>query len=91
METTEWVVDLGDEYEHELVDGGDVIWGADEYIPVVTSDAPPYGGPYEVTPATYEQTLDTDGTFMRDDVTIHEVPYYKTTNDSGGYTFSILS
>lgn len=91
METTEWEVELAEQYEHELIEDGAVIWGADEYIAVVDSDAPEYDGPYEVTPTSQEQTLDTNGMLMRDDVTVHQVPYYETTNESGGYTFSILS
>ena len=91
METTEWTVELGETHEHDLVDDGAVTWGADEYIQVVGSDAPEYGGPYEVTPTSSEQTLDTDGMLMREDVTVHEVPYHETTNESGGYTISILS
>ena len=51
----------------------------------------PYTGTYEVTPTAHEQYLDTSQKFLRDDVTVHKVPYYETTNESGGYTVSILS
>lgn len=48
-----------------------------------------YGGPYEVTPSTLEQTLPTINKVMALDVTVHEIPYYETTNESGGYTVII--
>lgn len=68
-----------------------VEWGASEYMPVVGTDAPDYDGPYEVTPTAEEQVLGTSRHLMREDVTVHEVPYHETTNESGGYTVSILS
>ena len=51
----------------------------------------PYDGPYEVTPTDYEQFLDTAGKSMRSEVTVHKVPYQEASNESGGYTVSILS
>ena len=45
-----------------------------------------YDGVYDITPTVEEQTLETRGKKMRDDVTILEIPYYTTTNLSGGYT-----
>lgn len=51
----------------------------------------PYEGLYEVIPTDYEQCLDTSGKVMRDDVTVHKVPYAETSNESGGFTVSILS
>lgn len=50
-----------------------------------------YAGPYEVTPTSHEQSLDTADKHMRRDVTIHKVPYYETSNEGGGVTVSILS
>lgn len=47
---------------------------------------PVYSGPYEMTPKTYSQTLDTASRVMQQDVVFHEIPYYETTNLSGGYT-----
>lgn len=47
------------------------------------SDFPIYDGAYEVTPRSYEQILDTDRKLMLDDVTVHEIPYYETSNTSG--------
>lgn len=42
-----------------------------------------YGGPYEVTPRRAEQVLATEALTMREDVVVHEIPYYETTNPSG--------
>lgn len=47
------------------------------------SDFPIYDGAYEVTPRSYEQVLDTDRKLMLDDVTVHQIPYYETSNTSG--------
>lgn len=51
----------------------------------------PYDGAYEVTPTASEQSLPTRDRLMRGDVTVHKVPYFETSNESGGYTISILS
>ena len=51
----------------------------------------PYGGSYEVTPTSGEQVLPTHARTMRDDLTVHAVPYHSVSNESGGYTVSILS
>lgn len=53
--------------------------------------ANPYTGSYEATPTAYEQSLPTSGKTMTRNVTIHKVPYAETTNESGGFTVSILS
>ena len=46
-----------------------------------------YGGPYEVTPKAWdEQTLETNGKLMADDVTVFRVPYYETSNLFDGKT-----
>ena len=50
---------------------------------------PVYSGEYEITPTSYEQELETSGLRMRDDVVVHEIPYFETTNPSGGYTVII--
>lgn len=46
----------------------------------------PYMGPYEATPKVTEQVLATKNKRMVDDVTIYEIPYHETSNQSGGYT-----
>lgn len=42
-----------------------------------------YEGPYEVTPTRSEQLLACHAKTMRHDVTVHEIPYYQTTNPYG--------
>ena len=59
----------------------------------ISGGGPPaeyYPGPYEVTPAVYEQSLQTARLMMRDDVTVHEIPYAETSNVYGT-TVSIAS
>ena len=51
----------------------------------------PYAGEYEITPTTSEQTLATKRKLLRDDVTVHSIPYVETTNEQGGFTVSIAS
>ena len=44
----------------------------------------PYSGSYEVTPKAYdEQILETAHKYLTQDVTVHEVPYYVTSNPLG--------
>ena len=50
---------------------------------------PPYTGDYEVTPAFVEQTLNTMGKSMSDNVTVHQIAVTRTTNPYGGQTVLI--
>lgn len=46
-----------------------------------------YEGPYEITPKAWlDQTLETEGLLMTDDVTVFKVPYYETSNLFDGKT-----
>lgn len=49
----------------------------------------PYEGDYIVTPKVDQQKLDTKDAIMRDDVTILAIPYFETSNNSGGNTVYI--
>lgn len=49
----------------------------------------PYEGSYEMTPRLYEQTLETRGKMMSDDMTIYEIPVTYTTNPTGSKTVVI--
>ena len=51
----------------------------------------PFTGSYEVTPTMGEQVLPTRAKTMREDVTVHAVPFTQTTNESGGYTAIIAA
>lgn len=54
---------------------------------IVAGGAPPYNGAYEVTPQPYtDVVLPTRDKLMLNNVTVHEIPYFTTTNDKGGYT-----
>lgn len=55
----------------------------------VESEYPFYTGAYHVKPSQDEQTLHTAQKVMTGDVTVEEIPYYETTNESGGYTVII--
>lgn len=49
----------------------------------------PYAGSYEVTPKVDGQTLSTKGRVMTDDVTVHPIPFFNVSNNSGGRTVYI--
>lgn len=58
------------------------------FYPVGTSGEI-YTGVYEVTPRTYEQSLDTNNKIMLDDVTVFKIPFSKVSNIYNGYTVNI--
>lgn len=64
-------------------------WGADEYVPMVSTTYPDYEGEYRVTPRLAPQTLATTDRVMRADVEVEGIPSYRTTNVGGGYTVVI--
>lgn len=54
------------------------------------SFAPIYDGSYEITPLAFTETImETEGKRMADDVSVSAIPYFETTNESGGYTVII--
>ena len=54
------------------------------------SELPRYSGTYEVTPqAIGSTTLETAQTFVESDIVVKQIPYYQTSNDSGGDTVYI--
>lgn len=49
-----------------------------------------YHGSYSVTPMAYvDQLLRTSNKIMEDDLVVEKIPTHKTTNEAGGYTFTI--
>ena len=58
---------------------------------ILVASFPDYEGTYEVTPTMGEQVLPSRARTMRDDVTVHAIPYTQTTNESGGYTAIIAA
>lgn len=57
----------------------------------VSDSVPTYVGTYEVTPSSTQTVLKTAQKKMRDDVTIHPIPYYDVSNTAGGRTIYISS
>ena len=50
----------------------------------------PYIGTYEVVPDVYQaQVLDTENKLLSNNVKVHKIPQYETSNPSGGYTLII--
>lgn len=57
---------------------------ADVVTKLTYSNAEMYDGAYEVTPRAFdEQVLATRDKQMADDVTVHRVPYFETSNENG--------
>ena len=50
------------------------------------ASVPGYAGEYEITPTMSEQVFQTRSRKMSGDLTVHAIPYTKTTNPAGGYT-----
>ncbi len=48
-----------------------------------------YYGPYKVRPTVEDQNLPTKDKLLRKNVDVEAIPYYETTNESGGYTVII--
>ena len=62
---------------------GNISLGA---IEIVKRDLPNYEGDYEATPSVREQVFPTKDRSMREDFVVHKIPYFETSNPSGGYT-----
>lgn len=78
-------VSAGEEVQLRVDGEGDLALGLGE--PFISAGAEEYEGPYQVRPSPHgSQVLETRYRLMADDVTVEEIPYYKTTNESGGYT-----
>lgn len=91
--STAYCIDTGKRYMFEKT--------TDTWYPVVSGNADGagvpseteyYAGSYEVTPsASTVQTLPTANKFMKSNLTIEEIPYAETDNDSEGITVSIAA
>lgn len=62
---------------------------ADNYIWVKSGEEQSYSGDYTIVPKLHDISLNTAGKWMIDDLTVTQIPTYKTTNTSGGYTVVI--
>lgn len=56
---------------------------------VVINEYEDYGGEYAVTPTVAGETLPTKDKVMRDDLEVRPIPFYETSNNSGGTTVYI--
>ena len=54
-----------------------------------TTNVTNYEGEYEVTPTVDGKILHTQHRYMREDVTIHAIPFFEVSNPSGGNTIYI--
>lgn len=81
LDTLQGRVENGSEI-YGRVESGGVLIGS---VGFPKCDYPPlYRGEYDVIPKAHiMQTLETDGKTMEDDVRVHEIPYYETSNVSG--------
>lgn len=49
-----------------------------------------YKGSYQVAPLPLvDQVLRTEGKVMEENLVVEQIPFHKTSNDAGGYTFTI--
>lgn len=60
--------------------------GSEEVKIVHESPYPVYTDEISVTPSVGEQVLRTSNHLLKQDITVGAIPYFTTTNPSGGYT-----
>lgn len=87
--TYELVVTERDVTELDVIEHDSSQWSDDEYVKVVSVDAPTYEGPYEATPSWSEQTFDTANHLMLDDFAIRSIQQLEVSNTAGGLTLTI--
>lgn len=61
----------------------------EQYGGINVNPAPEYEGEYEVIPKVIEQKLPTANKLLTEDIKIKEIPYFETSNTSGGHTVFI--
>lgn len=78
---------IGNEFDCECSLGETLNGEYGVFYTIHDTDTPIYDGAYDVIPMAYvSQILPTQGKVMRGNVTVHEIPFYQTSNPSGGYT-----
>ena len=60
-----------------------ICFEVDEYAPMYITDLPMYEGAVTVVPTTEAQTLETENTAVRSNITIAAIPYTETANEYG--------
>lgn len=76
------------EFSGELSDTT-LSFDADQYVWVKSAEDESYSGEYTIVPKLHDISLSTAGKWMSQDLTVTQIPTYKTTNTSGGYTVVI--
>ena len=72
---------------NETVTASGQMWSVEMKSGVLVGGFPAYRGEYDVTPLPRDDVvLPTANRSMSDDVTVRRIPYYETSNPSGGYT-----
>lgn len=72
---------------NETVMASENAWSIEMKSGVLVGGFPAYRGEYDVTPLPRDDVvLPTANRSMSDDVTVLRIPYYETSNPSGGYT-----
>lgn len=89
MRIYEGELSLQTTYDGELITDNIYEGELGVFYAVTQHDTDVYTGEYVVIPKVIEQTLETQNKLMLDDVTVKEVPYYETSNTSGGLTVYI--
>lgn len=77
------------QFEIQFVEPGQFAVDFGEIYEIVSSDVPVYQDAYKVRPKFSEQTLETEGMLMREDVTVEQIPIYVVSNNYGGTTVTI--
>lgn len=71
----------------ETVMASEHAWSVEMKSGVLVGGLPAYRGEYDVIPLPRDDiVLPTANRSMSDDVTVRRIPYYETSNPSGGYT-----
>lgn len=60
-----------------------------EIIEMIDSDIPRYEGDLEIVPTFADQTLDTSGLLLEEDIKIEQIPIARVSNNAGGMTVII--
>lgn len=69
-----------------VVDG---VWTAVEMKATSETEYEEYAGSYTVVPDATEQVLETAQKYLKENITIQEIPYAEVSNNSGGITVTI--
>lgn len=83
---TDHVFDLevsNDSFELDIIEDPFESFTIDYSVDITQISGDHYDGPYEITPKTTEQKLETKFKVMDNDVTVLQVPYWKTGNEYG--------